>query len=293
MSIVEEIKNRFANDNAISKIIFLNVVVFLFFGIAQVLFFLFGLNNPLIEIKSWFYLYASFDNFIYKPWGILTYMFLHDGFFHILFNMLWLYWLGGLLQEYLGNSKTYQAYFLGGIFGGLIYIISYNIFPVFQNSLPISFALGASAGVLSVLVAAATLLPDYPIMLLFFGEVRLKFIAIFSVLLDIINIPSGNAGGHIAHLGGALFGYLFIKFIYSKSNMPNALDKIFDGIFSIFKTKSKMKVHYKNNTTNMNSIANRKTNQHDVDAILDKISKSSYESLSQKEKEILFKASKD
>lgn len=293
MSIVEEIKNRFANDNAISKIIFLNVAVFLFFGIAQVLFFLFGLNNPLIEIKSWFYLYASFDNFIYKPWGILTYMFLHDGFFHILFNMLWLYWLGGLLQEYLGNSKTYQAYFLGGIFGGLIYIISYNIFPVFQNSLPISFALGASAGVLSVLVAAATLLPDYPIMLLFFGEVRLKFIAIFSVLLDIINIPSGNAGGHIAHLGGALFGYLFIKFIYSKSNMPNALDKIFDGIFSIFKTKSKMKVHYKNNTTNMNSIANRKTNQHDVDAILDKISKSSYESLSQKEKEILFKASKD
>ncbi len=293
MSIVEEIKNRFANDNAISKIIFLNVAVFLFFGIAQVLFFLFGLNNPLIEIKSWFYLYASFDNFIYKPWGILTYMFLHDGFFHILFNMLWLYWLGGLLQEYLGNSKTYQAYFLGGIFGGLIYIISYNIFPVFQNSLPISFALGASAGVLSVLVAAATLLPDYPIMLLFFGEVRLKYIAIFSVLLDFINIPGGNAGGHIAHLGGALFGYLFIKFIYSKSNMPNALDKIFDGIFSIFKTKSKMKVHYKNNTTNMNSSANRKTNQHDVDAILDKISKSSYESLSQKEKEILFKASKD
>ena len=220
-------------------------------------------------------------------------MFLHDGFFHILFNMLWLYWLGGLLQEYLGNSKTYQAYFLGGIFGGLIYIISYNIFPVFQNSLPISFALGASAGVLSVLVAAATLLPDYPIMLLFFGEVRLKYIAIFSVLLDFINIPGGNAGGHIAHLGGALFGYLFIKFIYSKSNMPNALDKIFDGIFSIFKTKSKMKVHYKNNTTNMNSSANRKTNQHDVDAILDKISKSSYESLSQKEKEILFKASKD
>ncbi len=228
---------------------------------------------------------------MFQPWSILTYMFLHDGFMHILFNMLWLYWVGSLLQEYLGNTKTYEAYFLGGISGGLLYLLAYNLLPVFSANVSYSFALGASAGVLAVVCAAATLLPDYNFQLLFFGNVKLKYIALISVLLDLISIPQGNAGGHIAHLGGALFGYLFIKLIYANNNLSYRLDALFDGFLNLFSSKPKIKIQHK--TTFMKTATNAKPSQADVDVILDKISKSGYESLSQTEKETLFKASKD
>jgi membrane associated rhomboid family serine protease len=214
-------------------------------------------------------------------------MFLHDGFFHILFNMLWLFWMGNILHEYLGNKRVYQSYFLGGIFGGLIYMLAYNVFPAFNEAKHVSYALGASAGVLSVVVSAATLLPDYQIRLLFFGDVKLKWIALISVVLDLISIPNGNAGGHIAHLGGALFGFLFIKYLYTNT----VFDKYIDKIGNLFSRKSKLKVHYK--TTQNGNNVNIKVSQQEVDLILDKISKSGYESLSKREKEILFKASKD
>ncbi len=228
---------------------------------------------------------------MFQPWSILSYMFLHDGFMHILFNMLWLYWVGSLLQEYLGNTKTYEAYFLGGISGGILYLLAYNFLPAFAANVSYSFALGASAGVLAVVCAAATLLPDYNFKLLFFGNVKLKYIALISVLLDLISIPQGNAGGHIAHLGGALFGYLFIKLIYANNNFSHKLDAFFDSILNFFNSKPKIKIQHK--TTFMKTAINARPSQVDVDVILDKISKSGYESLSQAEKETLFKASKD
>jgi hypothetical protein len=179
--------------------------------------------------------------------------------------MLWLYWLGNLFQQYLGNVKTFQAYVLGGIFGGLIYMLAYNIFPAFTNQVPLSFALGASAGVLSIVVASATLLPEYSIQLLIIGQVRLKYIALFSVILDLISIPNGNAGGHIAHVGGAAFGYLFIKLIYSQSAIPNFLDKVFGGVGNWFKPSSTLKVRHKSKgTANFN---NTKPNQQEIDFI--------------------------
>lgn len=290
MSIVDDIKYRLGQNNAITRIIFLNVLVFLFFSILSVLGYLFN-QSFISELITYFVLPSNLSKLLYQPWSIVTYMFLHDGFMHILFNMLWLFWVGSLLQEYLGNTKTYEAYFLGGISGGLLYLLAYNLLPAFSPNVSYSFALGASAGVLAVVCAAATLLPDYNFQLLFFGNVRLKYIALISVLLDLISIPQGNAGGHIAHLGGALFGYLFIKLIYANNNISYRLDALFDAILNVLKPKPKIKIQHK--TTFMKTSTNARPSQADVDVILDKISKSGYESLSQAEKETLFKASKD
>ncbi len=288
MNLFQEIKYNYLQSNhAVNRIIAINVAVFLVLAVVNVFSFLLKSGVSTQSFTTYFTLPATLSAFIYKPWSLISYMFLHDGFFHILFNMLWLFWMGNILHEYLGNKRVYQSYFLGGIFGGIIYMLAYNIFPAFSEAKHVSYALGASAGVLSVVVSVATLLPDYQIRLLFFGDVKLKWIALISVVLDLISIPNGNAGGHIAHLGGALFGFLFIKYLYTNT----VFDKFFDKIGNLFSKKSKLKVHYKT-TQNGNSV-NIKVSQQEVDLILDKISKSGYESLSKREKEILFKASKD
>lgn len=263
-------------NNAAKKIIAINVVVFLVMVLFQVGSFLFQLSNAAAFVQQYLTLPASFVNWLHQPWSIITYMFLHDGFFHLLFNMLWLYWLGNLLQEYIGNKHVYRAYFIGGIFGGLIYMLAYTIFPVFSSVKDVAFAMGASAGVLSVVVAAATLLPHYEVQLMFIGLVKLKWVAAVVLLLDLIGIAGANSGGHIAHLGGALFGFLYIKQLYNNT----ILDKLFS---SWFKPKSNLKVYHKSNTV---------STQDEVDAILDKISKSGYDSLTKKEKQTLYNASK-
>ncbi len=230
-----------------------------------------------------FMLPADLGTLLMQPWSLITYMFLHDGFFHLLFNMLWLFWLGNLLHEYIGNRKVYEAYFGGGIVGALLFLICLNVFPVFSSSIETSYALGASAGVLGVVVAAATLLPQYPVQLLLFGMVRLKYIALVTVLLDIVSIPVGNPGGHIAHLGGALFGFLYIKYLYHDKHLVPAF------IRNLFRKKSNLSIHYRSPSTQADS--KDKPSQEEIDRILDKISKSGYDSLSKKEKEQLFKAS--
>jgi len=290
MNFVDEIKKTFRNNNAINKIIVINVIVFIGIGIINASIFLSGNNTQNVystidSYMKWFELPASFITFLTRPWSIITYLFLHDPFsiFHILFNMLWLYWIGNILHEYLGNRKVYESYFGGGIFGGLLYMISYNVMPVLREQMPNTFALGASASVLSVIVSAATLLPEYGIGIMFLGIVRLKFIALFAIVLDLVSIPISNTGGHIAHIGGALFGFLYIKYIYGKIRFPEWLVSIF--------SRPKLKVHYsaKQKTTT----ESYEPSQEEIDLILDKISKSGYDSLSKKEKEILFKASKN
>ncbi|MDZ4667175.1 MAG: rhomboid family intramembrane serine protease [bacterium] len=293
MDLLEELSFKFKQGNAVIKIILINLVVYLVFSLLGLLLFLFNQQALQGTAIKFLMLPASLGNFLTQPWSLFTYMFLHVGFFHLLFNMLCLYWLGNLFQQYLGNGKTYQAYILGGLFGGLVYIISFNLFPAFGNQAEKSSALGASAGVLSLVVATATLLPDYPVSLFLFGQIKLKYIALVWVLLDLISIPNGNAGGHIGHVGGAAFGYFFIKLIYSKSAFPDKIDAIFNGTANVFKPKSKVKIFHKSNTSQASVQTKSKPNQQQIDQILDKISKNGYESLSQKEKEILFTASKD
>lgn len=287
MRLLEELKYTFnKNNNAVRKIIIVNVAVFLLTALVNVFMYLSGIaGDAMSPALQYFMLPAALGKLLMQPWSIITYMFLHDGFFHILFNMLWLFWLGNLLHEYIGNQKVYEAYFGGGIVGGIIFIICYNVFPVFQNAIPAAYALGASAGVLAVIVATATLLPNYPLQLMLFGSVRLKYIALVIVALDIVSIPQQNPGGHIAHIGGALFGFLYIKYLYQEKHL------LPQWLRNLFTKKSKVKIHYR--TTYMKTESSSKPSQEEVDLILDKISKSGYDSLSKKEKEQLFKASND
>lgn len=278
------------------QIIIVNVAVFVFINLIYTLTFLINLGTGYYEgIIKWLAVPAGLSIFITRPWTLMTYMFLHEDLLHILFNMLWLFWIGKILEEYLGNKKLISTYILGGICGGALYIISFNIFPAFREVIDYSYALGASAGVLAVIVATATLLPDYTIHLLFLGPVRLKYIAAFSILLDLIYIPKGNAGGHIAHLGGAIFGFIYIKQLQGGKDISNGFNNLIDTIKNAFSPKSDLKVSYKNKGKKDKKATNssKQPNQDIIDSILDKIAQSGYDSLSKEEKDILFKASKD
>jgi len=289
MSILEELKFKFQQGNAIIRIIMVNVAVFVVFGIVNTMLGLFNSNAIVVTITDWLILPASFSRFIFQPWSIITYTFFHEGFVHILFNMLWFYWIGQLFQQYLGNPKTYQAYFMGAIAGGLVYMISYHVFPYLIPSLEFSTARGASAGVLSVVFATATLLPEYELSLFLIGSVKLKYIALVTLLLDLISIPYDNPGGHIAHIGGAAFGYFYIKQIYAN----NFLSGFFDWIENLFKAKEKsnLKIHHRSGYMKVNS--NEKPSQADVDRILEKINQKGLNYLSEKEKDILKNFGKD
>jgi membrane associated rhomboid family serine protease len=216
-------------------------------------------------------------------WTPITYMFMHAGIFHILFNMLWLYWMGQIFEEYLGNKRTIGVYILGGLTGAFLFVLSFNTLPLFVHSGFLGAPLvGASAAVMAIIVATATLLPDYRLSLMIIGPVKLKWLALFYVVIDFLGIAGANAGGEISHLGGALFGFLYIK------QLQQGHDWV--GFFtSLFKRRSKLKVASKNNSKN----AAKTPRQEEIDRILDKISQSGYDSLTKQEKEILFRASKD
>ena len=208
-SVIEDIKKKFSNGNSLTKLIYINVGVFLLVQSLYVFSFLFSL--PLLTITDYFSLPANTSILAKKPWSIITYMFLHKGFTHLLLNMLWLYFGGKIFLSFFDNKKLTSTYVLGGISGAMLFIISFNLFPAFENSLPNAMALGASASVLAIIMAISTKSPNYIIRLFLIGNVKLKHIAVFSIALDILSIPQGNAGGHISHLGGAFFGYLYVK----------------------------------------------------------------------------------
>ncbi len=298
MSIVEELKFKFQQGNAIIRIIMVNVAVFVVFGIVNTILSLFNSNAIVVTITEWLILPASFSRFIFQPWSIISYTFFHEGFLHILFNMLWFYWIGQLLQQYLGNPKTYQAYFMGAIVGGLVYMISYHVFPYLIPSLEISTARGASAGVLSVVFATATLLPEYELSLFLIGSVRLKYIALVTLLLDLISIPYDNPGGHIAHIAGAFFGIIYIKLLQNGTDLSTIVTNIINFFVNLFQPKKATpfkKVHVnpkKPVVKTQSKIVTKDKTQQQIDEILDKISQSGYDSLTAVEKEFLFKAGK-
>ncbi|MEO5571125.1 MAG: rhomboid family intramembrane serine protease [Bacteroidia bacterium] len=288
-SFIDDIKQNLRKSDTLQKLIIINVAVFVIVNLSQVIFQLFKINSSLYEtIISHLSVPAALGTLIKQPWSMVTYAFLHENLLHILFNMLWLYWMGKILVEYLGNKKLLSTYILGGIAGALLYILFFNIFPLFEPSVHSSFALGASGSVLAITMAVATLVPDYTIFLLFLGPVKMKYIAAFSVLLDLISITGSNAGGHIAHLGGALFGFIYIKQLQNGNDLAKGLNAVADAISGIFKPKPKMKVAYKNPASRKSA---SQPDQETIDRILDKISRSGYPSLSKEEKDILFKAS--
>jgi membrane associated rhomboid family serine protease len=299
-SIWDEIKYLFQRtDNVVLKLIFVNVGVYVAINLLYLVLFLFNGNEVIYhEIIRALSLPADVMAILYQPWSPITYMFLHQDLFHILFNMLILYWFGIILQDFMGSRKILPIYIYGGLAGAALYIIAYNVFPVFQDVVGEAIMLGASAGVLGVLVAAATLVPNYRVYLLLLGPVQLKYIAIFLVIIDLVSIPRGNAGGHIAHLGGALFGFLFVKRLQQGSDWSTGLNAVLDRIKNFFKPKpARIRVEYKNPDKRYKPPRHQATEeaekQKKIDAILDKIAQSGYDSLTEEEKEFLFKASKD
>jgi len=281
----------------VQKLIVVNVVVFVLINLSNAILGLFLSSlDEYVKVVSWLSVPASLERLATRPWTLFTYMFLHEGFMHILFNMLWLYWMGTIFLEYLGPQKLFSTYVLGGIAGALLYILAFNVFPLFQPVLTQSFALGASAAVLAITVGAATLLPDYSLRLLLLGNVPLKYIAGATLLLDLLSISGSNAGGHIAHLGGALFGFLYIVQLKKGNDLASGFNKLIHGLTGLFKRSEftyRRQAHKRRAVSDEDYIMDKRSRQEQIDRILDKISKSGYGSLTQKEKDILFQSSKE
>ncbi len=286
----DTLRNRFRQSHVIGKLIVVNVVIFLAVNLLITFLQLFKLDTSwIIRLSDLLAVPASVKTLVQQPWSIITYQFMHHNLLHILFNMLWLWWMGKILSEFIGNKKITGLYITGGISGGLLYILFYNIFPLFSDMIHVSYAIGASASVLAITVAAATLVPDYSIFLLFFGAVKLKYIALVTILLDLISISGSNAGGHIAHLGGAAFGFFYIKQLQRGTDWGKWVQLIGEKISSLAQPKPKLKVTWRKNESGQKQTGS--PDQETIDRILDKISRSGYSSLTSGEKEILFKAS--
>ncbi len=292
MALWDDIKFQFKTGNILMQLIYVNGAVFLLMMVLRVLFYLTGSIDTYNLVSHYLTLPASPKLLLFRPWTIITHMFVHDGFLHVLFNMMWLYFGGSLFLTFHDSKKLLSTYLLGGFSGALLFILAMNLLPIFKDS--IAFAVGASAAVLAIVVAVATTAPNYVVRLVLIGPVKLKYVAIVSVLLDVLLIPQGNAGGHIAHLGGAFFGFL------SASQLKQGRDLTVDFLKPFFwlrdglpKRKQKIKVVHSTPKSDYDYNAAKASKQEQIDAILDKIKRSGYDSLSKKEKEILFKASNE
>ena len=287
MNILDNLKYRFKNAGIVEQLIYVNLAVFLLVFISNTFGFLFKSNsNFFIE---WFALPANFDEFLSKPWTIVTYGFLHARFLHILLNLIALFFIGNLFKQYFTSKQLLNFYFLGTVFGGIVFISSYNFFPGLQSVANNSVLLGASAGISAIFIGIATYMPNYEIKFPLIGFVKLWILAFIWVAIDIIQIPAGNAGGHLAHIGGAIFGFLYVS---SASNKELGIFKSFRSIFN--KKERPLKTVYKSGkkTSTSRFSSNKTNNQREIDSILDKISKSGYDTLTKEEKEFLFKQGK-
>jgi len=289
MGLSDQIRDTFKRGSSLIKLIYINVAVFLFIKIIQVLAFLFGFSGISEVLVHWLAVPADLMKLVTRPWTLVTYMFLHQGFLHILFNLLWLYVFGRIFLMYLSEKRLVSVYLVGGLSGAALYILAFNIFPAFQEMVPLAIALGASASVMAIVIAISVYVPDFSIQLLLLGRVKLKYIAIFVVLLDVLSIPSSNSGGHIAHLGGAFFGYLYITQLRKGRNITRSFDRLMDNLFSMFKPRPKFRVTHKKPMNDIEYNKWKAERQKRIDAILEKIAKNGYESLTKEEKEILFK----
>lgn len=287
-------------NNTLVQLILINTVVFLVLLVTKLVLTMMQHLDIYFLIRSELMMPGEITAFLHKPWTLVTYFFTHEEIFHILYNMLFLYWFGRLIDEYLGNRRLIGLYMMGGLAGGLLYLAMYNLVPYFQNQADTASMLGASAAAFSVAVGAATLLPNYTFHLLFFGPVRIKYIVFFFIILSIAQAAGANAGGNLAHLGGALMGFIYVKLLQNGTDIGRPIYWLADGWSNLLRPKPAVRVSYK-----QRSNANAQTSsyattsgaslstpdQDEVDTILDKISRSGYESLTREEKQKLFRAS--
>ena len=293
--IITDLKNDFRRASISQQFIYINCGIFVVTALVAIVGMLFNVGN--YSWMEWLELPAWLPQFIKQPWSLVTYMFLHAGLFHLLFNMLWLYSFGQLFLMFFSARHFRGLYFLGGFCGGVLYMLAYNVFPYFSSYLYGSYLLGASASVIAIVIATAIREPEFRVSLLFFGQVRLKYLALIMIITDLLFITSNNAGGHIAHLGGALAGWWFAAGLRKGTDVTKWINQAIDWLLGGWKVKRapkkpKMKVHYGGRANDYEYNARKKEQDEEVDRILDKLKKSGYGSLTTEEKKRLFDASK-
>jgi membrane associated rhomboid family serine protease len=279
------LRYQFARLSIAEKLIVANILVFLVDGLLKAL--------MAFSLSNWFLLPKDFIEFIGQPWSLVTYSFFHAGFMHIFWNMVMLYFSSRIFLNLFDGQRFLNVYFLGVIVGGLVFLFSYNVFPTLLNTN--TALIGASAGVTAVLIFVCTYIPNQEVRVFFFN-VKLWYIGAFFVLVDLIQIPyGGNIGGRLAHLGGAFLGYIYARQLMNGKDIGGGFAKLMKGIANLFKPKKKspLKTVYKKQSDDSKAEYDRQARQRKIDTILDKISKSGYESLSKEEKDFLFKAGKE
>ena len=286
-NIFSKIRNNYTTGDGFTKLLYLNVSVFITYTIIWV---------PYHEIETTIN-YLAFSSktevLIYKPWTFLSYMFIHTDPLHIFSNMIFLYFGSKLFLKYFNSKQLIITYILGGICGAILFKLLFNAFPEYPTFNPDKPLVGASAGVFAIMIAASTYKPNHLIYLPFIGNIKLKYIAWSAIILFYIGIgKSDNPGGHIAHFGGAIFGYLYIKQLQRENNLSTYFFNIFKKLKSRFKTKSKLIKAHKRSKSDYEFNADKAKKQKEIDKILEKIANSGYDSLSKKEKTTLFNASK-
>ncbi|MCB0737189.1 MAG: rhomboid family intramembrane serine protease, partial [Bacteroidetes bacterium] len=287
------------SQNVVIKLIAINVVVHI---VSFIIIGLIGLGGRQVAVDayngfvSWLWLPGDIGTFITRPWTLITHFFLHTrGFSHLFWNMLFLLWFGRIFQNLMGNARTLALYLFAGLCGGVAFMLFSQVIPIMSTS---SVMAGASGAVTAIVVGAATLTPNYEIRLMFFGNIKIWWIAAFQVIADLVYLSANNTGGHFAHLTGALVGYLYVTQLQKGTDIADWTVNVMNFFGSAFKRSPKQpafKVH-RNERANSNNSSKKtpfkEVSQEEIDAILDKISKSGYDSLTAKEKEILFKANK-
>ena len=290
MNFLDEIKQQYRLGGVTEKLIYWNVALFAIPWILTGILSLFGIQLGFMNYVS---LSSNPTDLLWKPWSIFTYAFFHADIFHILFNLIILNFVGRLFLTFFTQKQLLSLYFMGLIFAGLIYILSYLFFPALANQ--VVTLIGASGAIMAVLFGVATYAPQMQVRLLLIGNIRLWHIAVFYVVVDLISLSFSNVGGHIAHLGGALFGYLYASQLQKGNDLTKGFSSFMDWVVNLFQQNHKTpfkKVH-KNNSYTQQKHAVKDKSQQQIDEILDKISQSGYDSLTKEEKEFLFKAGKN
>lgn len=287
---ISKIKYNFKQGSILSKLIYINVGLFLIVRLLAVAFTLFNMNAD--TVLFWLQVPSSPIQLLYRPWTLLTYMFTHFDFLHIIFNMLWLYWFGGLFLNFFSERQLGGLYVIGGLAGALLYIVSYNFFPYFSNVAAHSTLMGASASVMAIVFAVSFYKKDMEISLLLIGRIKLIYLALFTLGIDLLAITSDNAGGHIAHIGGALSGILYASQYIKGKDLTTPFNKFIDFVVNLMRRKPRMKVTHRRTENDWEFNARKHQEQEVIDRILDKLKRSGYESLSDNEKKQLFDASK-
>lgn len=289
MGIWDDIKSTFRKGSSLTRLIYINIAVFLLLAFASIIGYFLNSQDIADKLVKLLAVPSSLKSLLGKPWTLITYMFTHREILHILFNMLWLYWFGTIFLEFLDQKKLVAVYLLGGLSGAIVYIIAFNLFPVFDQMVSESIAIGASASVMAIVVSIAVYVPDYTVILFLIGRIRIKYIAIGIFILTSVLDFSVNTGGKLAHLGGALLGFFYTLNLRRGRDLGKGINSVLDYFVTLFKPRKKFRVTYKKPVTDYEYNKAKAEHQHRINEILDKISKGGYDSLTKEEKELLFK----